>query len=93
MLEVDPPRRLAYSFQPHHDGMEDEAPSRVTFELERQEDQVKLTVIHDGFAAGGKVLPAISRGWPLVLSSLKSYLETGKVLRPYWYDEAAANAT
>jgi len=90
VLEVDPPRRLAYTFHPHHDGLEDEGPSRVTFDIERQVDQVKLTIVHDGFEPGSKVIEAISRGWPLVLSSLKSYLETGNILRPYWYDEAAA---
>jgi uncharacterized protein YndB with AHSA1/START domain len=91
VLEYDPPKRLAYTFQPHHDGMEDEGPSRVAFDLERQEDQVKLTIIHDGFEPDSKVFGAIGRGWPLVLSSLKSYLETGKVLRPYWYDDAHAD--
>jgi len=92
VLEVDPPRRLAYSFQPHHVGMAGEPPSRVVFDIEQQKDQVKLTIVHDGFAAGSKVFEAISRGWPLVLSSLKSYLETGKVLQPDWYEEQAASA-
>jgi uncharacterized protein YndB with AHSA1/START domain len=92
VLEFDPPRRLAYTFHPQHDGMESEQPSRVAFELERQQDQVKLTIVHDGFEPGSKVFTGISRGWPLVLSSLKSYLETGKVLRAYWYEEEAAAA-
>jgi hypothetical protein len=38
---------------------------------------VKLTVVHDGFEPGSAVITMISRGWPQVLSSLKSYLETG----------------
>src|SRR5258708_19701020 len=82
-LEYDPPRRLAYSFHPQHGGMDTEPPSRVTFELEQQKDQVRLTIVHDGFEPGSKAFESISRGWPFVLSSLKSYLEPGKVLRAY----------
>ena len=85
VLEFDPPRRLAYSFHPHHGGMEDEGPSRVLFEIEALEDQVRLTVIHDGFEPGSTVLEAISRGWPHVLSSLKSYLESGQGIMAPWY--------
>src|SRR5712675_1802464 len=84
-LELDPPRRLAYTFHPRHDGMEAEPPSRVTFELEQQKDQVRLTIVHDGFEPGSRAFEGISRGWPFVLSSLKSYLEAGKVLHAHWY--------
>src|ERR1700694_3918438 len=49
VLEFEPPRRLAYSFHAAHAGMEAEPPSRVTFELEPQKDQVKLTILHDKF--------------------------------------------
>ena len=45
-------------------------------DLEQQRDQVKLTVTHDDFAPDSKVFASISNGWPLVLSSLKSYLES-----------------
>jgi hypothetical protein len=50
-------------------------------------------VTHDGFAEDSKVFGSISNGWPLVLSSLKSYLEANRVLFAPWYDkpkEAAA---
>ena len=87
VLEVDRPHRLAYTFHPQHDGLQNETPSRVTFDIERQKDQVKLTTTHDEFDPGSKVFESISRGWPLVLSSLKSFLETGRVLRAHWYDE------
>jgi len=40
----------------------------------------KLTVSHDGFSPGSSVLQAISQGWPAVLSSLKTLLETGRAL-------------
>lgn len=54
--------------------------SRVTFEIEPTGDMVCLTVTHDKFKAGSKMAGKVSRGWPRVLSSLKSFLETGKGL-------------
>lgn len=87
VLKCDRPRRLSYSFHPEHDGLEREKPSRVSFELEKQKDQVKLTVTHDEFEPGSKVFESISRGWPLTLSSLKSLLETGRALHAHWYQE------
>ncbi len=55
--------------------------SRVAFDIEDVGNGVvKLTVTHDGFAPGGTV-PNISQGWPAVLSSLKTLLETGSTLR------------
>jgi uncharacterized protein YndB with AHSA1/START domain len=88
VLESAPPRRLSYTFRSENDGVKLETPSRVTFEIEQQEDQVKLTLVHDGFEPGSKVLEDIGEGWPLVLSSLKSLLESGRVLRALWYEEA-----
>ena len=90
VLEVDPPRRLAYTFHSQHDGLEKEGPSRVTFELEPLEDQVKLTVTHDEFPVGSEVFGHISRGWPHVLSSLKSFLESGKGMMAPWYRQVAS---
>jgi hypothetical protein len=43
-------------------------------------ENVKLTVLHDGFALDSKVFGMISNGWPMVLASLKSLLETGHAL-------------
>ena len=81
ILIADRPRRLAYTF--HHilnEAALKERPSRVSFTLEPHGKLVKLTLTHVGFAAGGKMLPAISKGWPAILSSLKSMLETGQPL-------------
>jgi hypothetical protein len=45
---------------------------------------VKLTLTHHDFDDGSKMLPAISKGWPAILSNLKSMLETGQPLEiPY----------
>jgi uncharacterized protein YndB with AHSA1/START domain len=81
ILESDPPRRLAYTWETQHDAeMKKERPSRVTFEIEQLAGAVKLTVTHEDFAQGSKVLPSISGGWPMVLANLKSVLETGRVM-------------
>ncbi|HLZ04877.1 MAG TPA: SRPBCC family protein [Bradyrhizobium sp.] len=91
VLEYDPLRRLAYSFLAH-DGSDGGKPSRVTFELERQRDQVRLTMIHDGFEPNSPVLEKVSMGWPLILCSLKSYIECGKVLYAPWYEGLVTKA-
>jgi uncharacterized protein YndB with AHSA1/START domain len=95
VLENDPPRRLSYTFRSMHEPFNgSEKASRVVFELEPQRGQVKLTVTHDDFVEDSKVFPAISNGWPLVLSSLKSYLETGTTpLSAPWYDKQEAAAS
>ncbi|HUI13859.1 MAG TPA: hypothetical protein VL048_10375, partial [Xanthobacteraceae bacterium] len=48
--------------------------------------QTRLTVIHDEFDEGSKIFGMISNGWPAVLSSLKTFLETGRPLDPSWKD-------
>jgi uncharacterized protein YndB with AHSA1/START domain len=81
VLEYDPPKRLSYSF--HHEIREaarKEKPSRVTLVLEPFDKLVKLTVTHDGFAPYTVVIGDISKGWPAILASLKSLLETGSAL-------------
>ena len=89
VLEYDPPRRLSYTFHPMHDGLEGEKPSRVAFDLEEINGLVKLTMTHDDFADGSKVFLKIQVGWPSILSSLKSLLETGKELPPFWRGDDA----
>jgi uncharacterized protein YndB with AHSA1/START domain len=92
ILESDPPRRLSYAWKPLYKDMGGERPSRVTFELEAFKGQTKLTVVHDEFDEGSKIFGMISKGWPAVLSSLKSLLETGKGLEPSWDEEVQKRA-
>jgi uncharacterized protein YndB with AHSA1/START domain len=81
ILEADRSRRLSYSFKHELDEeMRKEPATKVVFTLEAFGNLVKLTVTHEGFVAGGKLLDGISRGWPAILSGLKSLLETGQVL-------------
>lgn len=89
ILESDPYRRLAFTFHTFVPeltalGLDEETiakaaaerRSKVTFEIEPvDDDQVKLTVIHDDFEPESTVRGLISGGWPWKLSNLKSYLE------------------
>jgi uncharacterized protein YndB with AHSA1/START domain len=76
----DPHKRLAYSWDPCFSQAKRERASRVTFDLEPRGKVVKLTVTHDNLDEGGKTLRDISGGWPMVIASLKSILETGHAL-------------
>jgi uncharacterized protein YndB with AHSA1/START domain len=82
--EVDPPRRLSYDFVNTSEKYRNEKPARATFVLEPHGKVVKLTLTHEGFDEGSKMVRSISKGWPAILSSLKSILETGRPLEiPY----------
>lgn len=95
VLVSDPPRRLSYTwhtYQPEHAemfGWSDEQfaelvkekRSKVTFEIEPVGDgTVKLAVTHDDFEPDSEMLKGVSQGWPMILSNLKSLLETGNTL-------------
>ncbi len=95
VLESDPYRRLAYTWhtytqewaQAHGVDAADAAAwaaeprSKVAFDIEEAgPGVVKLTVVHDGFAPGSALLQGVSNGWPAVLASLKTLLETGSAL-------------
>jgi len=81
IVEIDPHRRLVLSWQAEFKPeWRDEGPSRVTFELARQGESVKLTVIHEIDKPDSKLVGTLSNGWPHLLASLKSLLETGESL-------------
>ena len=80
VVECDPPRRLAYTFINVSDTYKGEVPALATFMLEPYGRLVKLTLTHEGFSEGSKFLNGISKGWPAILSSLKSILEAGRPL-------------
>lgn len=92
ILESDPPRRLSYAWQSLYEDFQGERPSRVTFELAPFKGQTRLTVTHDAFDEGSRMFEMIRKGWPAVLSSMKTFLETGRGLEPSWDDEAARRA-
>ena len=80
VLLSQPPKRLSYSWDPCSPDARLERTSRVTFDLEPRGNVVKLTVTHDNLDEGGKTFRDISGGWPMVIASLKSLLETGQPL-------------
>jgi uncharacterized protein YndB with AHSA1/START domain len=81
IVEIEPPRRLVLTwrneFKPE---LRAEGYSRLTYELEKVGESVKLTVIHEMDKPDSKFIDAVSSGWPMILSSLKSLLETGEPL-------------
>ncbi|MBV9855592.1 MAG: metalloregulator ArsR/SmtB family transcription factor [Streptosporangiaceae bacterium] len=94
VLEAEPGRRLSYTWHTitpelaRRFGWDDELlatltserRSKVTFDIEPAGPGVKLTVVHDGFDPGSTVAEMVSAGWPQVISSLKTLLETGDPL-------------
>ena len=81
VVEIDPPRRLVLSWR--HELTPEitaEGFSRATFELEEAGDTVKLTVLHEIDKDDSKLIQGVSGGWPKILASLKSLLETGQPL-------------
>jgi uncharacterized protein YndB with AHSA1/START domain len=81
IVEIDPPRRLVLSWRNElNPELRAEGYSRATYELEPLGESVKLTVIHELEQPGSKFIAAVSKGWPHILASLKSLLETGESL-------------
>lgn len=80
VVESDPPRRLVHTWQFQNPERELDPPSRVTWEIERDGPLCKLTLIHDGFPRSTATYGMVRDGWPLVLSGLKTLLETGQAM-------------
>ena len=76
VLESQPPRKLVFSWMEGNNP--DLGTSKVTYEIEQVGETVRLMVLHDELSSG--MAAKISMGWPRVLSSLKSLLETGAAL-------------
>jgi uncharacterized protein YndB with AHSA1/START domain len=78
-LVVEPPRRLVQSMVAlWSDEVRDEGPTRVTWEIEPVGDSCRLTVTHDELREGAN--DELYGGWPMILSGLKTWLETGELL-------------
>jgi uncharacterized protein YndB with AHSA1/START domain len=78
-IEVDPPRRLVQKLVAlWSDEVKSEGVTRVTWEIEQVGDSCRLTLVHDELSEGAS--PEIFGGWPMILSGLKTWLETGEVL-------------
>jgi uncharacterized protein YndB with AHSA1/START domain/DNA-binding transcriptional ArsR family regulator len=78
-LEVDPPRRLVQSMLAlWGEDVKAEGTSRITWEIEPVGDSCRLTVTHDQLRDGAN--DQLYGGWPMILSGLKTWLETGELL-------------
>ena len=78
-LEVDPPHRLVQTFTAlWSDEVKAQGASRVTWEIEQVADSCRLTVVHDQLRPGAN--SELYGGWPMILSGLKTLLETGEPL-------------
>jgi uncharacterized protein YndB with AHSA1/START domain len=81
VLEIEPHRRLVLSWRNEFvPELHAEGYSRLTYELEQLGDAVKLTLTHEIDRPDSKLIQMVSGGWPALLASLKSLLETGEPL-------------
>jgi uncharacterized protein YndB with AHSA1/START domain len=82
VLEADPPRLLKHTWRSLFDPEQaEEEPSRVTWEIDpRGDGMCSLTVVHDELEGAPKTAASVSQGWMLILSGLKTLLETGEPL-------------
>ena len=79
ILEADPPRRLVHTMRAlWSDEVKSEGFSRITWEIEPVGDSCRLIVTHDQLREGAN--NQLYGGWPMILSGLKTWLETGKLL-------------
>ncbi len=89
VVESEPPTRLVLSWANASQADDQSAYSRVTFDVVEYEGMVRLTVTHADLVADSGMANGVSKGWPIVLSSLKSYLETGTPLDIFAKPKAA----
>ena len=81
VVEIEPCKRLVLKWQNHlFPELTAEGFSRMIYELEKMGDSVKLTVTHVMEKSDSEFIRKVSSGWPVILASLKSLLETGASL-------------
>jgi len=89
VVEHSPPSRLVITWANASQAEDPQAYSRVAFDIVPYEDMVRLTVTHGELEAGSGMAKGIQQGWPIVLSSLKSLLETGQGMDVFAKPKAA----
>lgn len=93
VVEVAPPMRLVITWANASQAADPSSYSRVTFDIAAYDEMVRLTVTHDELEAGSGMAKGIQQGWPIVLSSLKSLLETGHSIDVFAKPKAAAGGS
>ena len=82
VLEIEPYKRLVLKWRNEFmPSLKKEGYTRMTYTLEKLGAQVKLTVVHEMPKANSVFIGKVANGWPMILASLKSLLETGKALK------------
>ena len=84
VIDCAPPKRLVLSWADPSDELQEEKHSTLTILVEPFRGVTRLRVSHDALEPGSEMLEGISDGWPKVLSSLKSLLETKWALPVLW---------
>lgn len=89
VVEHSPPGRLVLSWVNRSEESDPQAYSRVTFDIVPYDGMSKLIVTHEDLIKGSGMEQGVSKGWPIVLSSLKTFLETGAGLNVFAKPQAA----
>jgi uncharacterized protein YndB with AHSA1/START domain len=89
VVEVARPTRLVITWASASKAADPDSYSRVSFDIAAYDEMVRLTVTHDELEAGSAMAKGIQQGWPIVLSSLKSLLETGEGIDVFAKPKAA----
>jgi uncharacterized protein YndB with AHSA1/START domain len=89
VVEVSPPTRLVMTWANASQESDPASYSRVTFDIVEYDAMVRLTVTHDDLIVGSGMANGVTKGWPAVLSSLKSFLETGQGIDVFARPKAA----
>lgn len=81
IIEIEPHKKIVLTwtnqFKPE---LKQEGESRLTIDLEQMDDMIKLSLVHEIDRPDSQLIQAVSGGWPMILASLKSLLETGDSL-------------
>jgi len=81
IILADKPRKLVLTWENQFlTDLQAEGHSTLTYEREQMSSSVKLTLTHEMERPKSKLIDAVSQGWPSLMSSLKSLLETGQPL-------------
>ena len=82
VIEAQAPSRLAWSFQGRWDeDVIGDRPSRITWEIEPAGELTRIVAVHDDFDGETATFRAVAGGWPMMISALKTLLETGEPLK------------
>ena len=84
VVESDPPHRLVVTWADPVEAADPAKVSRVTYAIDEDGPMVRLTVTHDAFEPDSDTALGLAEGWPFILSSLKTLLETGTAMLPIW---------